>query len=122
MTQTVGLVGHCGFDSSGLKRLVKDAFGKDAKAVRVNDEGKLASSGCTLLLVNRVLDGRFESENGIELIRAHAAKGGAVPAMLVSNYADAQASAIEAGGLAGFGKSDLREEATIEKLRAAVSA
>ena len=41
--------------------------------------------------------------------------------MLVSNYEDAQASAVEAGALPGFGKSELRGERVKRLLAEALS-
>ncbi len=40
--------------------------------------------------------------------------------MLVSNYADAQKEAVEAGALPGFGKADLGDGQTHERLRNAL--
>jgi DNA-binding NarL/FixJ family response regulator len=74
-----------------------------------DDESVLGAieAGATLLLVNRVLDGGFEGSEGVELIRAFKASHPDVRTMLISNYADAQASAQAAGALEGFGKSEI---------------
>ena len=40
-----------------------------------------------------------------------------VPVMLVSNYADAQAAAVQAGALPGFGKADLGRAEMFERVR-----
>jgi hypothetical protein len=92
------------------------------------------ASRANLLLINRVLDGEFADDSGVELIRrlAGGAGGGAVGGaggkdgmratlMLVSNYADAQAEAVAAGGGAavpGFGKSSAGTAATAAAIRA----
>ena len=54
----------------------------------------------------RALDGDFDAADGIELISRFSARG-AGRMMLISNYSDAQADAIKAGALPGFGKSEL---------------
>ena len=120
----VALVGHCGFDSGSLARFAGEVA-PDAQVVRVNDQKTLdglAGPG-TLLLVNRVLDGRFDvGGSGIELIRTLAGRDDAGPAMLVSNYDDAQQDARAAGALPGFGKSHLADPATKQRVTDAVAA
>lgn len=117
--QHVALVGHCGFDSGPLSRLA-ERIAPDAEVVRVNDQKKLdpvATRG-TLLLVNRVLDGRFTvGGSGIDLIRSLSESDDAPAMMLVSNYADAQEQAVAAGALPGFGKSEVGDPATMERLK-----
>lgn len=60
-----------------------------------------------LVLVNRKIDEDYS--DGIDLVRLMKADAVAasVPVMLISNYADAQAEAVRAGALPGFGKKDL---------------
>ncbi|MEO0716799.1 MAG: hypothetical protein AAFY58_07400, partial [Planctomycetota bacterium] len=72
------------------------------------------------LLINRVLDGSFKTESGIELIRALATLDTAPSLMLISNFADAQAEAESAGATKGFGKSELNTDPARSALRAAV--
>lgn len=75
----------------------------------------------TLLLVNRVLDGRFDvGGSGIELIRQIAAQAGPIPLMLISNYKDAQQQAEEAGALPGFGKSQIADAAVRQRVSDAI--
>jgi CheY-like chemotaxis protein len=59
------------------------------------------------VLVNRVLDA--DGSSGLELIRALKAEEQLrdVPVLLVSNYEDAQAQAVQAGAVPGFGKAEL---------------
>lgn len=122
--QRVALVGHCGFDSGSLSRFA-NAFAPDAEVVRVNDQkslDKIADPG-TLLLVNRVLDGRFNAGgSGIELIREFASQSDAPPTMLVSNYEDAQQEAVNAGALPGFGKSQVGDQSTLDRIADAIKA
>ena len=114
----VALVGHCGFDSGSLSRFAQQLF-PQAEVVRVNDQAALdrVAEADALLLVNRVLDGRFDAGgSGIDLIRTLAAGPDAPAMMLVSNYDDAQQQAQEAGALPGFGKSHIGDPATAQRL------
>lgn len=114
----IALVGHCGFDSGSLSRFAKQAA-PDAEVTRVNDQAALdaLAKPTTLLLVNRVLDGRFEAGgSGVELIRALQGSDNAPPAMLISNYEDAQQEAEAAGALPGFGKSQVGDAGTLKHL------
>ncbi|MCP4014124.1 MAG: hypothetical protein GY728_13550 [Phycisphaeraceae bacterium] len=119
---TVLSVGHCTPDAWMLRTAVQRVL-PDAEVHPVNDETELreriaGSSGPMVLLVNRLLDGRFPHADGIELIEAHG--GGAVAAALISNLEASQASAEAVGGVAGFGKTALNDAGTAEKLRNAV--
>lgn len=121
------LVGHCGPDSYALRGAV-GSLAPGAAITMVNTAGELTSAiaaGADLLLVNRVLDGRFDARDGVELIRSLAARRGAdAPAsptmMLISNFADAQGRAVEAGAAPGFGKRDIYADSTRAMLRAAL--
>ncbi|MEM9417853.1 MAG: hypothetical protein AAGA25_02205 [Planctomycetota bacterium] len=114
----VALVGHCGFDSSSLTRLAKSAL-PDVKVVMVNNQKALdeVAHGQSLLLINRVLDGRFDAGTSLAMIEHFARVDDAPAMMLVSNYPDAQAEAEAAGALPGFGKSDLSNPDVAQRLR-----
>ncbi|MEM1212938.1 MAG: hypothetical protein AAGI68_11655 [Planctomycetota bacterium] len=118
----VALVGHCGFDSGSLTRLVRSTF-PEAEVAAVNHDQQLApptggQAGFDLLLVNRVLDGRFDAADGIDLIRTVSAH---TPSLLISNFPEAQADAEAAGAQPGFGKSDLSSPIAAERLRDALT-
>lgn len=116
------LVGHCGPDAWFLKSSVKRALpGVEIEMVssmaKVDDE--LAEAD--LLLVNRVLDGKFDSDSGIELIRdLKAREDHSAALMLISNYEEAQHDAQAAGAVAGFGKANANSDAAEDLLRRAV--
>jgi len=115
----VALVGHCGPDSWLLRSTVQRAL-PGVEVVMVNDESDLAANHFDLLLVNRVLDGRFDGgEMGIDLIGRVKKSGGPV-SMLISNFEDAQADAVKAGGVRGFGKSEVNSESALDLIRDAV--
>jgi len=118
---TILLVGHCFPDAMMLKSAIKRAI----RGVRFEKAHSVAEfeqhlPGAALAVVNRVLDGRFTSDDGIGLIRQYAANGSGTPLMLVSNFPESQAEAEAAGAVAGFGKSDIYAAQTGERLRAAI--
>ena len=118
--RTVVLVGHCFPDRFMLKSAVNRAApGAPIKAV--NDDASLAKvlDPSHVLLVNRVLEGRFETGSGIDLIRRIAAEAYGPVAMLISNFDDAQRDAEAAGAHPGVGKGNLYESESLERIRAA---
>ena len=117
---TVVLVGHCWPDRLKLKSAVRGALGR-VRIARANDMRALQRGlgSKPLLLVNRVLDGRFETGSGVGLIRELHQRRELPAALLISDHDDAQAEAVAAGALPGFGKSKLRDATTAEILREA---
>lgn len=122
-TKKIVLVGHCGPDASMLRSAVRGAVG-DVLFESANDDASLsrAVEGADLALVNRVLEGSFSAADGIELIGQLAARrtGGTPSLMLVSNFEDAQARAVQAGAAPGFGKLAMYNDAAKERLRRAL--
>ena len=116
---TVVLVGHCGFDANQLARFVEQTL-PDVKVVSAHEDAALASASNeqSLWLVNRKLDGRFDTD-GLGLITRQAAKQRGPRVMLISNYADAQQQAQNAGAFPGFGKADLFSDHATTNLKAA---
>ncbi len=122
MPKKVFLVGHCSPDSSYLSIAVK-AIAPDCVIARVNDEASLAAAlndSPDLLMVNRMLDGDFAAISGIDLIARCRQRHPRLKAMLISNYADAQAQAVAAGAVPGFGKSELPTSKAREVLATAL--
>jgi hypothetical protein len=119
--KTILLVGHCGPDAFMLRSAIR-SLAPEAEVVMVDDAASLKSrlDSADLALVNRVLDGRFESDDGIGLIASLAPESSA-KFMLVSNFAEAQERAEAAGALPGFGKSDMRSEETRRRIEAALT-
>ncbi len=114
---TIVLVGHCGPDSWALKSAIGSAVpGATIIAADSNEELEESLEDAALLLVNRVLDGRFDEPGGVDLIRRLGAGGRGPKTMLVSNYGEAQREAEAAGALPGFGKKEMYAAATREKL------
>lgn len=112
-------VGNCGFDHGSIKSLVESNF--DAEVVQAHnlDEAisQLDDLDFDLTLVNRVFDRNGES--GLDLIRKITGASSSRPTtvMLITNYANYQDEAVELGAVPGFGKSQLSEQATLDKLR-----
>jgi DNA-binding NarL/FixJ family response regulator len=112
-------VGQCDPDDAGIAAMLEAHFEVEMDRVMYPDEAvaALARSKYDLVLVNRLI---FDDRGpGMELI--HRMKADAtvrsIPVMLVSNFAKAQAEAVAAGAAPGFGKDELDEPATVEKLK-----
>ena len=124
MPKRVYLVGHCSPDSTYLMQAVLEV---DASAAikRINDDAGLAqaleeSPGPDLLLVNRQLDGLFDTYEGVQLIAALHVSHPELKLMLISDYPESQAAAERAGAVLGFGKSDLRTPIATHRLAVAM--
>lgn len=121
-TTTFVLVGHCGADSYSLSHAVSRAV-PGSKVIAADDVPSLdaALASPAVLLVNRVLDGSFATDSGVDLIASLASRHPKPTMLLISNYADAQAAAVAAGACPGFGKSQLGSPATVDILRTLAS-
>src|SRR3954467_14858489 len=109
MSKKVVLVGHCGPDSSFLRMSVS-AADRNFKVVSADDLEELYAQlkdGADLLLLNRELGYGFDDSMGVDLIRSLRPKPPDLKMMLVSNYPEAQAAAVAAGAVPGFGKREL---------------
>jgi len=111
-------VGNCGFDHASIRAMIERHF--DAVVLQAhgakNAMSLLQSERIHLVLVNRRMD--RDRSDGIELIRR--VKGDPIlahtPAMLITNYPEHQEKAVEAGAERGFGKAQLDEPTTRERL------
>ena len=124
MSKKVVLVGHCGADSSFLRMAVSKAD-KDATVVVAGDADDLKrelADGAPLVLVNRLLDYGYDQNEGAELIAVWRAVNPSARWMMVSNFPDAHEAAVQAGGLAGFGKRDIGTPRVAELLRSVLNA
>jgi len=118
-TTRVLSVGQCAFDGGNIARLLRDRCAVEAVAVESAAEAATALKGgpFAFVLVNRVFDA--DGGSGLDLVRAIKADPAtaAVPVLLVSNFPEAQAEAVAAGALPGFGKAALGDPATVERLK-----
>ena len=123
MSKRVVLVGHCGPDSSYLRMVVSRAQ-RELVVTMADDEQELSRQiehGVDLMLINRILDYGFEQTDGAALIAELKSKVPDLRMMLVSNYPYAQAEAVAAGALPGFGKRELGSERVTKLLREALA-
>lgn len=116
------LVGHCRPDACALRSALS-SLAPGARVEFVNDAATLAreATAADLLLINRVLDGEFDSDGGIELLRALDAAGDGPVLMLVSDRPEAQAEAQDAGAAPGFGKREMWAEETRRRIAGALA-
>src|SRR4051812_47396250 len=111
-------VGQCSFDHAAIRDLIESNF--DAQVTRADSAGEaldlLRRGNYDLVFVNRKLDA--DSSDGLEIIQAMKAEPplAAVRVMLLTNYPQYQQQAVAAGAEPGFGKSQLDERATLERL------
>jgi len=109
MSKKIVLVGHCGADTAYLKMAVKQAE-PAATITTVDSDVELKNAlvdGADLVLINRLVDWGFESNEGVEIVRHFAKAFPKAKMMLVSNHESAHAAAVQAGGLHGFGKREI---------------
>ncbi len=114
-------VGQCGYDHGSISRTLQQAFNAKVDGADTHDQTLKALTSqpgrYALVLINRV--GDRDGASGLTLIQTLKANPAftEVPVMLVSNYPDAQASAVAAGALPGFGKSDIGSTKLLDTLR-----
>ena len=111
-------VGQCGADHGGISWAFRSLGAEVTPAATQTEALELLGEGAfDLVLVNRVFDA--DGDSGVELIRRIKADEAlrATPVLLVSNYADAQRQAVEAGAEPGFGKASLGRPEMLDKVR-----
>jgi len=116
------LVGHCGPDSTYLRMAVKSAV-EDVTLSSADENAGLEQAlkqGVDLILFNRELDFGFDPGTGVEMIRVLKRRYPGVRMMLISNHADAQAAAVTAGAVPGFGKREIGAARVRQLLRDAM--
>ena len=117
MGQAILLVGHCGVDGPRLQRDISQGVA-GSEVVRVNSwdelDKRLEVGRADLLLVNREPVG-FEEE-GMAIVREVLAEHPEARVMLVSDLEEAQAEAVEAGAMRGFGKRLMGTSALVEEV------
>ncbi len=120
MTKQVLNVGQCGPDHASISRMLKSHFDVAVDLAETHEEAviKLQNGAYDLVLLNRVFDATgTEGMLTLQAIKAQQSMAG-VPVMLVSNYQDAQQKAVAEGALPGFGKSQLADPLTTDRLQA----
>ncbi len=124
MSRRILDVGQCGPDHATLTRFLTTHF-PDLAIERADLPkhvlDKLRQGNYDLVLINRKLDA--DGSDGLEIIRQ--IKGDPqleqTPVMLVTNYAEYQQAAVEAGAEYGFGKLEYDNPSTLQRLKAVLS-
>ncbi|GIX42245.1 MAG: transcriptional regulator [Leptospiraceae bacterium] len=112
-------VGQCFPDHLSIKKLF-DKLGVELEKIDIPEEVikllKENKNKYALVLINRKID--LDYSNGIDLIKKIKNDPDIkdIPVMLVSNYKEAQEEAVRYGALYGFGKAELDNEETKEKI------
>lgn len=113
-------VGNCVPDHATLTAYLTKHFECEVLAADGPEEtfATLQSQPVDLVLINRKLDRDYT--DGADILKALKANPttAAVPVMLLTNYPDHQAAAVEAGALLGFGKLEYALPETLQKLQA----
>ena len=119
MAKRVLAIGNCSYDHGNLTAAIREHFDAEVQAASNADEALtlLGEQSFDLVLVNRVLE--VDRSSGVDLVRRikQDPQLGDPVVMLVSNFSDAQADAVEAGAERGFGKKALSAPETIARLR-----
>ena len=118
MTKKVLDVGQCNADHSRISDLLTRSFDVQISRAHSHDEAlQLATdTPFDLILINRLMDA--DGSEGMSILHTLKSKPDTseVPVMIVSNFEDAQNSAVESGAKRGFGKSALDDKETINVL------
>lgn len=116
-------VGNCNPDHAAITALLTKHFDVtiDRAKLPADALSQLKGKSYDLVLVNRKLDEDYS--DGIEIIHQIKADPSLeqVPVMLITNFAEHQDAAEEAGALRGFGKLEYAEAGTLEKLKAVLA-
>lgn len=111
--------GNCDPDHGALTEMLTSHFAVEIERASTRAEvlERLAAGRYDLILMNRLFfhDGT-EALGLLDEVRRGA--GDDTPVMVVSNFRDAQAAAVEAGAVMGFGKAELGSAETRARLRA----
>ena len=111
-------VGNCDPDQGSIRRMLTDHFDITLDRVMFVDDAldKMRTQRYDLVLFNRLIFD--DSSEGIELLRQAKADAAlsATPVMMISNYPEAQAASVAAGGVPGFGKATVSSPQTIDLL------
>lgn len=113
-------VGQCDPDHGAIRRMLDREFDVEITRVNTGDEAvaQLRARPFDLVLINRKLD--IDYSDGLEILKRIKADRDLKEArvMLVTNYPEHQETAVAAGALYGFGKAQLNDGATVERLTA----
>ncbi|HPM81307.1 MAG TPA: response regulator [Candidatus Anammoximicrobium sp.] len=117
MVKRVLDVGNCSADHAAIRGLVEKTFGVTVSRAHGEQDAlaTLRAERFDLVLVNRLLDRGGEGIQVITSIKNDPSLAD-VPVMLITNYAEHQRLAVQAGAEYGFGKAELQADSTRAKL------
>jgi CheY-like chemotaxis protein len=119
MSKRVLDVGNCPADHAAIQHLIEVYFDAQVVQAHTADDAlaTLDSAPFDLVLVNRKLD--RDNTDGLQVIRRIRAipQLAHIPVMLVTNFVQHQQQAVREGAEPGFGKRELQEPATRERMR-----
>jgi CheY-like chemotaxis protein len=111
-------VGQCDADQSRIQTAIGGHYEVKISTSDSHEDAliQIQNTPFDLVLINRILD--KTSTKGLDLIRELKSSDATkiVPVMLISNYETAQAEAISAGAVPGFGKATLTQDSTLKIL------
>jgi CheY-like chemotaxis protein len=111
-------IGNCSMDHGAISGMLRKQFGVEVVQCHGPDDSMsaLRAGQFDLVLVNRKLDQDYS--DGLEIVRAIKADPqlADTPVMLITNFPQYQEQAIAAGALPGFGKKELYNETTQQRL------
>lgn len=119
-THTVLDVGNCVPDHASIKKMLTRHFDVEVLQTHAGDDtlALLKQRSVDLVLINRKLDRDYS--DGVEILKQ--IKGDRLlaktPVMIITNYAEQQDAAVALGAERGFGKLELQDPATQQKLSA----
>ena len=121
-SKTVLSIGQCRPDNAAITHFLTSNFDVDVLATDLADDSltALQANSVDLILINRKLDTDYS--DGMEIMKLIKSdpRIEQIPVMLISNFAESQEQAVEAGATYGFGKAELSSPETIERVRGAL--
>lgn len=119
MTKTVLSVGQCRPDHAAISHFLASNFDVEIITADLATDCMtvLAEHTVDLVLINRKLDADYS--DGMDILKSIRSQPETsdVPVMLVSNFAEWQEKAVDAGATYGFGKAELNNPDTVDRLR-----
>ncbi len=117
-------VGNCGPDHAALRRMFSMNFGAELLQTHhlADTLEVLKQQPVDLVVINRKLDQDYS--DGVEILKRikEIPEYADLPVMIITNYAEHQAAAVELGAVEGFGKLEINSKETRAKLSAILEA
>ncbi len=120
--RTVVSVGQCRPDHAAITHFLKSNFDVEVVATDLADDSLtiIRESEVHLVLINRKLDADYSDGMDILKTMKDDPKLAGIPVMLVSNFPEWQQKAVDAGATYGFGKAELHQPDTVDRVRGAL--